>query len=784
MTVDDCLKYIAAYDREFASWEKRVREILRRYTDAGRKDTDTSAKFNILWSNVQTLTAATYSRIPQPDVSRRFRDQDPVGRVASLLLERSLEFEITHYGDYRTTLKQDVLDRFTGGRGIAWVRYEPHMRALGGPTDGAEVSEDVDEPGEEVDYECAPTDYVNWHDFGHTVARTWEEVTTVWRAVYMTREACITRFGKEVGSKIPLDSKPKEDRQENENEQDSRALVYEIWDKQAKKAYWLSKSLGKFVDERDDPLGLEEFFPCPRPLYATLTNETLIPVPDFVLYQDQAESLNILADRIDGLIKALQVKGTYDDSTPALARLFTEGENNTLIPVQNWTQFVERNGLQGAIDIVDLTPFANALKEAYLAFEQVKQQVYEITGISDIIRGQTEASETATAQRIKGQYASLRLKQYQEDVARFATSLLQLKAQVICGKFSPETILKIAAAEQLSEQDRALVPQAMQLLLGSRATNPDAPADANPLRTFRIEVAADTLVQLDEQAEKEARVEFLTAVGGFMKQATEVAQSIPELVPLMLDLLKFGVTGFKVGKTVEGAFDQAAEMLKASVAERKANPPPDPEMMKLQATQQLEQAKMQASAQTEQMKLQAQQQSEQQKMQFEAQMEQLRQQTDAALKQREQEITLQGDQMRMQMEEARAQSERDHTAAIERLKAEFAAAEAERQREFDRWKAELDANTKIVIQEMSNSAATAQKKMDLEKEGLTEEGGAVKPSKQLQELIEVSNQKFMEAMGDQIDGLSKNMKKLMTAPKRVVRGEDGRMTGVETVETD
>ncbi len=195
--VQKWLNHISAYDREFKKWEGRVEKILKRYRDEmrdGRRGY-TEARYNILWANVQTLTAAVYSKTPQPDVSRRFRDNDPVGRVASLILERALDYEIQHYPDYRQTMRECVLDRFLGGRGTSWVRYEPHFRAMatGAPVDGEQVSEDVDEPQEELDYECAPTDYVHWKDFGHTVARTWEEVTAVWRRAYMTRQMLVER---------------------------------------------------------------------------------------------------------------------------------------------------------------------------------------------------------------------------------------------------------------------------------------------------------------------------------------------------------------------------------------------------------------------------------------------------------------------------------------------------------------------------------------------------------------------------------------------------------------
>jgi hypothetical protein len=68
----------------------------------------------------------------------------------------------------------------------------------GSPEDGDQITDDVDEPNEELEYECAPVDYVHWKDFGHSVARTWEEVTRVWRAVYMTKDALEERFGKEM----------------------------------------------------------------------------------------------------------------------------------------------------------------------------------------------------------------------------------------------------------------------------------------------------------------------------------------------------------------------------------------------------------------------------------------------------------------------------------------------------------------------------------------------------------------------------------------------------------
>ena len=152
----------------------------------------------------------------------------------------------------------------------------------------------------------------------------------------MNRNALVERFGEELGYEIPLDMKPEEGKSYTQNQNmPEQALIYEIWDKETGDAIWLSKSMGKILDEKPDPLELEGFFPCPKPLYSNITTENLEPIPDFTMYQDQAKELDTLADRIDGLINALKVRGVFDASASELNRLFSEGENNTLIPVKN-----------------------------------------------------------------------------------------------------------------------------------------------------------------------------------------------------------------------------------------------------------------------------------------------------------------------------------------------------------------------------------------------------------------------------------------------------------------
>jgi hypothetical protein len=660
-TYEDWFNTIAQYDKSFREWESRVPRIIKRYRDDSRTRNNPNARFNILWSNVQVIKPAIFARLPRPDVSRRFRDNDPIGRVASMMLERALEYEIEHYSDYRSAMDNAVIDRLLGGRGTAWVRYEPHIVAeqndlntgLAGQDvgNGIQITEDADEAEtenaellesqERIEYECAPVDYVHWRDFGHTVARTWEEVTAVWRKVYMSRQALIDRFGEEVGGRIPLDTKPESDKWATKQmvAEHYQACIYEIWDKEQGKVFWISKSMGEILDEKDDPLQLEGFFPCPKPLYATLTTDNLEPVPDFVLYQDQAKQLDTLADRIDGLVNALKVRGVYDASESALARLFSEGENNALIPVKNWQAFAEKQGMRGAIDLVDLAPFAQALQMAYQAMEQVKGQIYEIMGIADIQRGQTDPNETLGAQIIKSNNASGRLKYLQHAVVDFATELLKIKAQIICKHFTEDTIVKISGAMQLSPQDQQLVPQALQLLKDE------------PAKNFRIEVTSDSMIYQDEQQEKADRVEFLTAVSQFMNNALPIATNAPELTPLLMEMLKFGVTAFKAGKGMEGLIDETADQFRNQAKAMEGQPKPPPvEVQKIQAQSQAKIQEMQMSVQLEQQKMAAEMELEKAKQEYQAQENQLKFQLEEQRNAQEREMEMKLAQMKMMTE--------------------------------------------------------------------------------------------------------------------------------------
>lgn len=632
------------------SWASRAKKIVKRYKDERSGNSRSTKKYNILWSNIQTIMPAVYSKTPKVQAERRNKDADATGRTAAEILERSLQYELDTHDDYDEAIKSAVLDRLLGGRGTAWVRFE---------TDEIATVEGEEPPAM---IEHTPVDYVFWEDFLCSPARVWGEVTWVARRVYMSRKEGRKRFGdafKEVPlTHVPigLDQLREQGATQGETEALKKAEVWEIWDKATKQVIWVAQGFDDALDAKDDLYGLDDFWPMPKPLFSTQTTDTLVPIPDYSQYQDQAEELDMLTNRISMLVQACKVAGVYDSSQAAVKRLLEEGFDNQLIPVDTWAVLAEKGGIKGVVDWLPLDQVIGALERCYEAREQTKQVIYEITGLSDILRGATDAQETATAQQIKSNFGSLRIRDLQRDIARFASQILRIKAQIMADLYSPQTLVAMSGIAETLDAGQA--EAALQLL------------KSEPMRSYRVEVDADSLVDLDEQQEKADRVEFLKSAGGFLEQALPVAQQVPEMGPLLGEMLMFGVRAFKAGRPIEAAFDQAVKALG-----QPKPPKPNPETMKIQADQATAQAKTQADMQVAQAQAQAHAQVEQFKAEMQAKVDLNRQQAEA-----------QQHQMRL-----------DNEAQLAQLKAQFEDVAHQRDMDFQRWKAELEAATKIEV---------------------------------------------------------------------------------------
>jgi hypothetical protein len=740
---------IETAQKTFDKWEKRGQKVVKRYRDERDAIEMPRMKFNILWSNIQVLFPSLYGRQAKPEVSRRFSDQDPVGRLASTMLERVMEYETTQFADFDNAMRGVVEDRLLPGRGTAWIRYEPIIVGGSPEVEGqledsqeAQVYDVVEEPVERIDAAHSPIDYVYWADFLHSPARTWDEVWWVARAVYMTKEEGVERFG-DVFKNVSLTSQNTDMDGKNpltaKMTYDKKAKVYEIWNKRSGKVCWIAKGYPQALDERDDPLELEEFFPCPKPLLATTTTGTMIPIPDYCEYEDQAQELDNLTQRIYLLTKACKAVGVFNAEFKELARMFSEGVDNKLFPVTGWAAMSEKGGLKGAIDMMDTSQIIVTLRELYAAREQVKQSIYEIMGISDILRGSSKAQETLGAQQLKANFGSLRLRSAQGDVARFATDVFRLKAQIICKFYPPELIVEMSGVMNTQDgQNPELLQAAIQMLSNST------------IRDFHIQVEADSLAQIDEQAEKQAAAEAVETIGSFLQSSLPIMQGVPELLPMMSEMLLFLVRRFRAGRGMEGAIEQAMKALTDKAAQAAQQPQQNPEMMKLQADQQAEQMRMQAQAQTEQMKMQA-----------DAQMTQVKAQLDMQMQQAKVQAEMQLQQMKAEFEAAKQNNEM-----------QIKAREMAGKEEYERWKAELDAATKVLVAQIGAKAGLDQAALSAQMAASEELDATLGDgmSEAINRLADMHGQTLGQITG---------VMQAISAPKRIIRGPDGRAAGVE-----
>jgi hypothetical protein len=493
------LTQIQSVDETNARWHKRGDKIIKRYKDERDQAAEEGTRrLNVLWSNVQILQPAIYGRRPQPVAERRFLDHDPIGRLSAQMIERALRNEIEENG-YHSAMRRAVKDYLLPGRGQCWVRYEPEIGpgdslipsspidmtdAQGEILDGEpedEAGEKLEETGEQVIFESCPVDYIQYKDFYMfpSRARTWDEVTAVGKKVYLSKGECIERFGEDVGSNIKEDTAFSVAERmaafsintfQDQNER--KRVVYEIWNKADRRVYWVSTGYDRLCDIMDDPLGLRGFFPCPEPLSTTLANDSMIPVPDYIEYQDQAIQIDELTQRIALLTKACKVAGVYDGANRPLKRLLDESVENELIPVDDWARYGDKGGVAGAISFLPLKEIMETLDVLMTVKEKMLQDLDRVTGISDVLRGTTDGRETMGGTRLKTNNAGTRINNRRDEVARFARDIIRIVAEIISEHYSAKSLIEISGV--LYEEEFAPIQKLQDLISELAAENPGA----------------------------------------------------------------------------------------------------------------------------------------------------------------------------------------------------------------------------------------------------------------------------------------------------------------------
>lgn len=626
---------MTASNKRIRKWHQQGDKIQARYADRrgmqgsrGYSTDEVGAggnafRVNLFNANVNTQRSMLYGSTPKVDVARRFADaDDDTARVGSLMLNRMLNTSIEASGDdYKSCLQYSLDDRLLPGLGIARVSYECEMEEC---TTEAIIAEDGTVLAEEIVEnklvsESCPVRYIHWDDFRWGWARTWSEVPWIGFRSFLTKDQATKRFGKEKANQLNYKNKSinalVNKRLTSEETADAwdRAEVWEIWDKTTKNVFWWSYGFERILDKKRDPLDLYGFWPTPEPMLANCVSNLLLPQPDFAIAQDLYNEIDELETRIGIITTAVRVVGVYDEGNDAIKRMLEEGFENDLIPAKNWAKFAESGGMDGLVDWLPIADIVAALEKLVAQRTDAMQLLYEVTGMSDIMRGASgPARETAAASDNKKTFASIRMQALQEEFARFASDLMCLKAEVIGKHFEAKTIMKDSNILRTPDgQNQELVFSAVELIKD--------PQEA----AWRIEVRPETVAMVDYAKMQAERVEFINGVATFLQAATPLAELAPNSIPTLIQMLKWSVAGFKGSQEIEGTLDQAIEeMQKAAQQPQQEEEGPSEQEMDAQLSAQehaQDMEQLQAKYQAEVQKIQAKAEADMTEMQQEMQ---------------------------------------------------------------------------------------------------------------------------------------------------------------------
>lgn len=624
------LAELDAAEKRDRDWKKKGREIVEIYEAGKRSDNP----FNILFSNTETLLPALFNNTPRPEVKRRFNDADPIGKLASNVLKRSLEFLMDSndedYATFDDLMASAVLESLLPGRGITRFKYEAKIKGEG---ENAMVEAET-VVGEEVPWDRVRTGY----------GKKWKQVPWLAFEHFMNKEEAKKHF-PDHGDKIAFDITPgTEDKKGDDGEaktssDDSShmlAQIFEIWDKTSRQVIFVSVCCGEILKSTEAPLKLSGFFPCPRPLQLIQKISSIVPTPLYSYYESQAEELNVCTRRIDKITRAMKIRGFYDGTLQGMQDLM-KAEDNTLLPAENVAGMLQGQTLDRAIWFFPIEKLVGVLQQLYSQREQIKGVIYEITGVSDILRGASRASETATAQNIKNQWGTLRLKRSQKEVMRYVRDCLRLMAEIAGEHLGVETLSAMTGLQyptaQQKEQAQGMMQQLQSMQPPAQPGQPPAPPPpemeklqkilslpswediqavlkGDVQRQYKIDIETNSTVDAEATEDKADVAEFLNSLSQFLNGVAPMIEQGYMSFDVAKTMLMSIVRRFRFGVEVE---DQIAEM---------QAPPPkeegdDPKVKAEQAKMQMEQQRNEAEMAHKQQLFQLEQQQAQERMALE-----------------------------------------------------------------------------------------------------------------------------------------------------------------------
>lgn len=516
---------------------KKYREDAKAAFKAYR-DPDKRTKFPIYWSTVQVVLAAIYAREPKPDVRKRNSTDPKSADNIAQAIERAIAF-FQDTEDYHRSILPAIEDYQVGGLGIAKVELDTETEQV--PVLDPATEEPMVVDGEEVSEEVIKKQRIRiihwpWCQFRWEPAAKWERVTWISFDHILTKEEIKRQFGIEVKDKEG--GKPG-DSETSAQKYGPTYTVHEIWDKETKRRIFVSECHPKELEVGAVPLELDGFWPCPKPLVLGVPTDDFVPSPEYDKIKSQCEFIDDLTYRIQTLAKGIRNVGFFDESFSELGNL--ESASDTVyFPVRDLLNRIDAansggKALGGVLVELDNTSKAQTLGIMMEQLQAAKNELFETLGIADIIRGASQAQETATAQQIKGQWANVRIGPKIQDVGKFIRSLLRIVAEVICEHLTPDELARVSGMQ--------LTPEELETLKSDG-------------RVYSVDIETDATLAQDEQAEKNQRLEVLKTATEYVNGFLPAVQQGMIPADVAKEFLLFAIASFKYGRQLQDVIQQ------------------------------------------------------------------------------------------------------------------------------------------------------------------------------------------------------------------------------------
>jgi len=616
--IEKCLLFHEKYFEEACKYENIYKD---------QHNAEYSNRYNIFYANVETLAPLVYSRLPNPNITRRFKDDNEEAKVASEILERAISYflETTKADTIFSKARKDFL---INGRGLVRVYMEDGEVVA--TDDGDEVLDNSNKKIfiKRICYKDFITDYS---------ATSWDELNWLAFRSYKTKDELSDLFG--------ADAKDLEPDSANDTDSKPESLeLWEIWDKVNNQVLWFCQE--KIIQIDDNPYNLTNFYPIARPTGTDSDPSSLLPIPLYRMYKSQAEELNLLDERIRSLTEQIKYTGVYNSIGEAEdVQNLLNGADGTFAPLSGNTGI----NIKDQIYVKDIVPIANTITVLTQQKAQIINNIREITGLSDIVRGVSIASETATAQRLKGDFAISRIQPLQKANEIAIKDTIEIIAELVCENYTIEELAKITGCGIVDLESVASSAQDNQNMLLQEAVN-NLPGNINGadkvkqiealkqqakigfdktmkiaqnelkgfsmelqqvqkvdeilkddiLRSFSIDIETDSTISVDQQQEKTERMEFVASLTNFASQFTPLLQAGIIQPEAFNQFLGFIARPFKVGRNLE-------EYLLAKPDETEQEQPSQEEVL-AQAQNEREEKEFQFKVESEKAKINLEQQ--------------------------------------------------------------------------------------------------------------------------------------------------------------------------------